>query len=373
MTADRDEVEGDDGNDEELDLDKLFDSIPTDQIEPDTDDESQESDLEDGLEFDEVPGDGSEEGIEAMEERLPADTPETAEEEPAEPSSKTGKSSRFDKYMDGVDTSSEGRGIEELLGRMSGGETSATSSSPTDTTPEQTTTPDDSLGVDDIGDESGDIDSAVGAEEQKHEEAGGSDAPALEGVSELSNVLFKATRSGDADGDVCHPIFSSHSESEQNVLLVTLRQSSEDRLNAFYAESERSPENIAVITSSDSTGSTTTTKGAEGQSDITVKAVNDPGDLTRLGITISNVLSSWQGNGNQTLVCFDSLSSLLQYADLQRVFRFIHVLQGRLGNVDATTHYHLDPAAHDSQTEATLGSLFDGVISVSDAGEITLD
>ncbi|MFB6360172.1 MAG: hypothetical protein ABEH59_02510 [Halobacteriales archaeon] len=106
---------------------------------------------------------------------------------------------------------------------------------------------------------------------------------------------------------------------------------------------------------------------------MTVKVVDDPGDLTRLGITISNLLSSWQHDENQTLVCFDSVSTLLQYAELQRVFRFIHVLQGRLGNIGARTHYHLNPEAHDSQTEATMRSLFDGVITLSESGDLSYD
>ena len=70
--------------------------------------------------------------------------------------------------------------------------------------------------------------------------------------------------------------------------------------------------------------------------------------------------------------CFNSITSLLQYADVQRAFRFLHVVTGRVKTVGGTGHYHLDPEAHDRQTLATLKGLFDAVIEVNEDGSVDI-
>lgn len=93
-------------------------------------------------------------------------------------------------------------------------------------------------------------------------------------------------------------------------------------------------------------------------------ATESPRDLTGLGITVSQYLEEWSGNGNQTVVCFDSLTALLQYASVDRVFRFLHVFTRRVQVVDAVAHYHLDPDAHATEDMAALKSLFDEQIEL---------
>ncbi len=80
----------------------------------------------------------------------------------------------------------------------------------------------------------------------------------------------------------------------------------------------------------------------------------------------------WAKNQNQTVICFHSLTALIQYADLQRVFRFLHVLTARIDLIDAVAHFHMDPGAHDAQTRNTLVQLFDAVINIGEDGEQTI-
>ena len=80
-----------------------------------------------------------------------------------------------------------------------------------------------------------------------------------------------------------------------------------------------------------------------------VTAIGDPTDLTSLGIQISQYLEQWAGTNNQIIVYFDSLTVLLQFAELNRVYRFLHVLTGRIKSVDGRAYYRLDPEAHDSR------------------------
>jgi archaellum biogenesis ATPase FlaH len=80
-------------------------------------------------------------------------------------------------------------------------------------------------------------------------------------------------------------------------------------------------------------------------------------------MALNDALGEWAAAGEVTL-CFDSLSILLQYADTERVFRFLHVLTNRLTELGASTHFHLDPAAHDERTIAQLAQAFDSRVSV---------
>jgi hypothetical protein len=100
-----------------------------------------------------------------------------------------------------------------------------------------------------------------------------------------------------------------------------------------------------------------------------LETVSNPGDLTGIGITVSEVLQQWSASDEPIVSCFRSLTSLLQYADLQTAYKFLHVLTGRFETAGVRSHFHLDPGAHDDQTVNTLTSLFDAVVRVGDDGE----
>lgn len=101
-----------------------------------------------------------------------------------------------------------------------------------------------------------------------------------------------------------------------------------------------------------------------------VSVVESPDDLTGLGITVGGHLEQWEGGEGPALLTLDSLTVLLQYVDLKRAFRFLHVVVNRVEGVGAAGHYHMDPAAHDERTVATLASVFDAVARHED-GEWT--
>lgn len=92
-----------------------------------------------------------------------------------------------------------------------------------------------------------------------------------------------------------------------------------------------------------------------------VRAVADPGDLTGIGIAVSEFLG-WLPSNARPAVCVDSLTTLLQYADPERTARFLQVLCGRVLAADGTVHCHADPAAHDDAVLDQLATLFDDTI-----------
>jgi len=96
--------------------------------------------------------------------------------------------------------------------------------------------------------------------------------------------------------------------------------------------------------------------------DVTVKSVSTPDDLTGLGITLSQALSTHE----DAVVCFDSLTVLLQYVDTETVYEFLNALTGHLYAAGARAHFHIDPTAHDTQTVDALASLFDAIVEGED-------
>lgn len=104
--------------------------------------------------------------------------------------------------------------------------------------------------------------------------------------------------------------------------------------------------------------------GAQLGSPNIATAVNDSADLTGIGIQISNYLKEWVGTENQTVVYVDSLTVLLQLTDLNRTYRFLHVLSGRIKSVDGRAYYRLDSDAHDQQMISTIKELLDSIIEL---------
>lgn len=93
-----------------------------------------------------------------------------------------------------------------------------------------------------------------------------------------------------------------------------------------------------------------------------------PTDLTGVGIAVSDTLSTWGQSDDPVVVCVDSVTTMLQYAPLPTVFRFLHTICRRFASVGALAHFHLDPAAHDDQTVARLTHLFDALVRIEDGG-----
>lgn len=73
-------------------------------------------------------------------------------------------------------------------------------------------------------------------------------------------------------------------------------------------------------------------------------------------------------DGHRTSLCFHSLTALLLFAELSRVFRFLYTLSGRVASSGARAHFHLDPVAHEERTVATLTPLFETVVRVGPDG-----
>lgn len=186
-------------------------------------------------------------------------------------------------------------------------------------------------------------------------------------------VLLLAPLESTHDATACNELLSALPSTPTHVLGVTFESPSEDQLDTWEFDGD-TPTQISIITVGDfprsAAGRGSGRRRATDQ--VRVDTVADPDDLTTLGLRFSDQLSEWDQANEQPVVCFRSLTALLETTDLERVFRFLHILIGRLSSAGASAHFHLDSRAHDDQTVDTLRPLFDAVLDVDEDGTRTL-
>ncbi|ELY57330.1 hypothetical protein C491_11109 [Natronococcus amylolyticus DSM 10524] len=107
------------------------------------------------------------------------------------------------------------------------------------------------------------------------------------------------------------------------------------------------------------------------EDDPRIKYASSPVDMTGIGIKLSEFLQEFYDERGleRNRVLISSVSTLLMYADLQTVFRFLHVFTGRIQSAGALGITVIDSTAHDEQTMNTLKQLFDGLIRVREGDD----
>lgn len=175
--------------------------------------------------------------------------------------------------------------------------------------------------------------------------------------------------------DACRSRLSVGAPEEARLLVVTLTGTAQDCLHRWEdAHDGAMPADVGVVTVGGRAGERDQSGGTE-PTQVTaggITNVGSAGDLTGIGIAVSEYLAEW-GTDRPTVLCFDSITTLLQYTDIQAVFRFLHVLTRRSEQAGARAHFHLDPAAHDDRTVHIITSLFDRVIEPGADGTNTAE
>lgn len=187
-------------------------------------------------------------------------------------------------------------------------------------------------------------------------------------------VLLLAPGLSEHEDPACIDLLTVINPNQQNVLSFTCTQSPTARLQAWQTHTDETIPAAATIVSvgdqSRSAGSMSSRASQSGA--LSIETVGSAGDLTKLGIVLTDQLREWAENDYQTVVCFHSLTTVLQYVELDRLFQFLHVALQRLRAADAIAHFHLDPSAHDEKTVNTLGQLFDAAVEITDHGDQTI-
>lgn len=157
----------------------------------------------------------------------------------------------------------------------------------------------------------------------------------------------------------------AESAAERNVLAVLLTGTVDGWLDRWRDATDARPGSLGFVTADEQFRSAAARDGGAERVQLgegaAARSISNPADLTGLEIAVAEFLSEWAGDGRETVVCVDSLTVLLQYAELPAAFRFLNSLTSRVWHADATMHVHLDPAAVDDRVLATVAPLFDAV------------
>lgn len=185
-------------------------------------------------------------------------------------------------------------------------------------------------------------------------------------ASGTSRVLILDDPGQDSFPEPCLAHLGGESPRPSDVLLVTVTQSARSRVGAFRDAVADPPARLGVVTIDEHCRSAGgDERGSDGR--LSVTTVGNPGDLTGIGIAVTEYLSGWD-DGHRKVVCIHSLTALLQSVAADRAFEFLNALFTRAESRGVDVHAHLSPRAHDEQTFQVLSTLFDTVVDVTDGG-----
>lgn len=177
------------------------------------------------------------------------------------------------------------------------------------------------------------------------------------------NVLFEAPAATAETGPVCYDLVTNGNPASTRVLTLSYRDTASEIVEGWRESVGQLPAELVVIEARQH-GSNPDDLPEE----VTV-LTEDPGDLTWFGVHTSEHLTRWHDAPEDIGICIDSLTSMLQYAELEKVYRFLHIFTGRVETVNGRAHHHLDPRAHERQEIHTIKQLCDAVLSYDEDAE----
>ncbi|WP_313694816.1 DUF7504 family protein [Halorarum halobium] len=106
---------------------------------------------------------------------------------------------------------------------------------------------------------------------------------------------------------------------------------------------------------------------------LTIRSIGRPSDLTALGLSVHEQLSVWADADRPTTVRVSAIEQLLDEVETARLFRFLHLLVGRVRLDGGRGRYFVDPERVDRTALRTLEPLFDAVVTVEENGDRTIE
>ena len=187
-------------------------------------------------------------------------------------------------------------------------------------------------------------------------------------VRESSNILLLAPSPHPSDLNICTDILAIRPEEQFNIWSLGITLSADDRITHWHDRVGRTPSEFKVVTTGDPrippAGDHGHDHGAAGALDPEVVTLSDPGNLTKIGVELTNSLTEWGANDHKTMVCIHSITALMQYVEVKSVFKFLHEIKNEVDRANGVAHYHMDPYAHDEATIGKVKQIFDTVIRI---------
>lgn len=192
-----------------------------------------------------------------------------------------------------------------------------------------------------------------------------------ESIAGASNLLLQ-TQSH--EHEACVDLLSVEPYTEESLLGVLYAESFENRVSAWNQYMDERPAETAAISIGDFTRSSAAARGgaATGPHREPLSYVPDASDLSALEATITERLSAIAQTEWQLVVCFDSITNLLQTVPHEQAVQFLRAVTRKMEAADAVAHYHFDPEPFAEETESEITTLFDSCVAVDEDGDWTV-
>jgi len=187
------------------------------------------------------------------------------------------------------------------------------------------------------------------------------DFEALADVRPGSNILVSGPAMSGKE-DLALSVLADGAERGQGSLVVTTGDRAENVLEDFLDRAPEADESTVSVVDCRGDGSR---RGEATASGSYAYHVSSPGDLTGIGIGITECLEYLHNNGAESgRFALTSLSTMLTYTDRKTVFKFCHVLSSRFDSAGYLGLFTIDSSAHDDQTLQVIKQAFDGMIEI---------
>lgn len=177
------------------------------------------------------------------------------------------------------------------------------------------------------------------------------------------NLLLVAPPADEREFDCCVDLLTVAEPPSLNVWSLGISLPPDERLRHWEARRDDYPGDYRIVSGQPLPQGQTEERSQELDYDPTTRitTLQDPKNLTRLGIELTESLTAWEGDGNRDVICFHSITTLLQQVPADRALRFLTQFATQARTFGAHAHYHVNPRAHDEQLLERLTELFDGV------------
>lgn len=196
-------------------------------------------------------------------------------------------------------------------------------------------------------------------------------ASLVESLTDLSNILLLSPSRCTAKKNACLDLMSVEDPSDESMIGV-MYPSPELFLDRIETElGVVPPETTVVSVTDDSSASMTDIPTIATDRGPTIADV-DPDDATQVTELVEayrDRLDDRESDAETVVLCFNSLTPLLEDIGRERTFQFLDSLTDALADANAVAHFHMDPDEHDSQTVLALTTLFDAVLESPDGEE----
>lgn len=158
---------------------------------------------------------------------------------------------------------------------------------------------------------------------------------------------------------IMNSLLASGDPTERGTAIVTTRKPGNTIEREFRSLADVPDEKFSVVdcvSRSGGFGFTETTPSR--------RYISDPGDLTGIGIAMTEFMRRFYDHGCDARIGLHTLSTMLMYVDLKRVFQFLHVVTGRIATSGFSGVFVLDDDIVSEREETIMLQPFDAVVEV---------